>query len=58
MKEAPYGAARPSSEAPILVAALLPKNVQLAATEPTERNPDFVTPERTAQIRTEIGRTN
>ena len=55
MKDAPYGAARPSSEAPIVVAALLPKMLQLAAAETDGTIPAFVTPERTAQIRAEIG---
>jgi len=45
----------PSSEAPVVVAALLPKMLQLARPKPTETIPTFVTPERTAQIRTEIG---
>jgi probable F420-dependent oxidoreductase len=55
MKDAPYGAARPSSEAPIVIAALLPKMLQLAAAETDGTIPTFVTPERTAQIRAEIG---
>jgi len=55
LKEAPYGAARPSSEAPIVIAALLPKMIQLAAAEADGTIPTFITPERTAQIRAEIG---
>ena len=55
LKEAPYGAARPSPEAPIVVAALLPKMLQLAAAETDGTLPTYVTPERTAQIRAEIG---
>jgi probable F420-dependent oxidoreductase len=55
LKEAPYSAARPSSEAPIVVAALLPKMLRLAAAETDGTIPTFVTPERTAQIRAEIG---
>ena len=55
LKEAPYGAARPSSEAPIVVAALLPKMLQLAAAETDGTLPTFITPERTAQIRAAIG---
>ena len=55
MSSAPYGAARPSSEAPVVVAALLPKMLQLAAAETDGTIPTFVTPERTAQIRAEIG---
>lgn len=55
LKEAPYGAAKPSTEAPIVVAALLPKMIQLVAAEADGTLPTFVTPERTAQIRAEIG---
>jgi probable F420-dependent oxidoreductase len=55
LKTAPYGAARPSSEAPIVIAALLPKMIRLAAAEADGTIPTFVTPERTAQIRAEIG---
>jgi probable F420-dependent oxidoreductase len=54
-KEAPYGAAPPVSDAPIIVAALLPKMLELAAAETDGTLPTFVTPERTAQIRAEIG---
>ena len=55
LKEAPYGAAKPSIEAPIVVAALLPKMLRLVAAEADGTLPTFVTPERTAQIRAEIG---
>jgi len=55
LKAAPYSGARPSSEAPILVAALLPKMLRLTAAETDGTIPTFVTPERTAQIRAEIG---
>jgi probable F420-dependent oxidoreductase len=55
LKEAPYSAARPSSDAPIVVAALLPKMLRLAAAETDGTLPTFVTPERIAQIRAEIG---
>jgi probable F420-dependent oxidoreductase len=55
LKEAPYSAAQPSSEAPIVIAALLPKMLRLAADETDGTIPTFVTPERTAQIRAEIG---
>ena len=54
-KEAPYGAARPFAEAPVIIAALLPKMLELAAAETDGTLPTFVTPERTAQIRAEIG---
>jgi probable F420-dependent oxidoreductase len=55
LKEAPYAAARPSSEAPIIVAALLPKMLKLVAAETDGTLPTYVTPERTAQIRAELG---
>jgi probable F420-dependent oxidoreductase len=55
LKAAPYGAARPSSDAPVVIAALLPKMLQLVAAEADGTIPTFVTPERTAQIRAAIG---
>ncbi|MGA7869569.1 MAG: TIGR03620 family F420-dependent LLM class oxidoreductase, partial [Candidatus Binatus sp.] len=55
LKEAPYGAAKPSTEAPIVVAALLPKMLRLVAAEADGTLPTFVTPERTAQIRAALG---
>ena len=55
MKSAPYGAPRPTAEPPVLIAALLPKMLQLAASETDGTLPTFITPERTAQIRAEIG---
>jgi probable F420-dependent oxidoreductase len=55
LKEAPYGAARPSSEAPIVIAALLPRMLGLASAETDGTIPTFITPERTAQIRAAIG---
>jgi probable F420-dependent oxidoreductase len=55
LKEAPYGAAKPSVDAPIIVAALLPKMLRLVATEADGTLPTFVTPERVAQIRAAIG---
>ena len=55
IKEAPYGAVQPSFEAPIIVAALLPKMLTLAATQTDGTIPTFITPERTAQIRAQIG---
>jgi len=55
LKEAPYGAAKPSVDAPIIVAALLPKMLRLVATEADGTLPTFVTPERVAQIRDAIG---
>ena len=55
LKQAPYGAARPESEAPIIVAALLPRMLKLAAAETDGTLPTYVTPERTAQIRAALG---
>jgi len=55
LKQAPYGAPQPSFEGPIIVAALLPKMLKLAATETDGTIPTFITPERTAQIRAQIG---
>jgi probable F420-dependent oxidoreductase len=55
LNEAPYGAARPSSEAPIVIAALLPGMLRLASAETDGTIPTFITPERTAQIRAAIG---
>jgi probable F420-dependent oxidoreductase len=55
LKDAPYGAAKPSIDAPILVAALLPKMVRLVAAEADGTIPTFITPARTAQIRAEVG---
>jgi probable F420-dependent oxidoreductase len=54
-KEVPYGAVEPSSDAPIVIAALLPKMLRLAAAETDGTIPTFITPERTAQIRAELG---
>lgn len=55
LRSAPYGAPRPKSEPPILIAALLPKMLRLAAAETDGTIPTYITPERTAQIRAEIG---
>jgi probable F420-dependent oxidoreductase len=55
LKEAPYGAARPSTDAPVIVAALLPKMLRLVAAEADGTLPTFVTPERVAEIRAAVG---
>jgi probable F420-dependent oxidoreductase len=55
IKESPYGATKPSIDAPVLVAALLPKMLQLVAAEADGTIPTFITPARTAQIRAEVG---
>jgi probable F420-dependent oxidoreductase len=55
MKAAPYTAPAPSADPPILVAALMPKMLQLAATETSGTYPVYVTPEQTARMRAAIG---
>ncbi|HYL60940.1 MAG TPA: TIGR03620 family F420-dependent LLM class oxidoreductase [Candidatus Acidoferrales bacterium] len=55
LKSAPYGAPAPATEPPILVAALLPKMLALAAAETDGTLPTYITPARTAQIRTQLG---
>ena len=56
MKAAPYTAPRPPADPPIVVAALLPKMLQLAAAETNGTYPVYVTPEQTARMRAAIGR--
>ncbi len=55
MKAAPYSAPRPPADPPIVVAALLPKMLQLAAAETSGTYPVYVTPEQTARMRAAIG---
>lgn len=55
LKSAPYGAPLPKTNPPILVAALLPKMLALAASETDGTLPTYITPERTAQIRAQFG---
>jgi probable F420-dependent oxidoreductase len=55
MKSAPYTAPRPPSDPPIIVAALLPKMLQLAASETSGTFPVYITPEQTGRIRKAIG---
>jgi probable F420-dependent oxidoreductase len=56
MKAAPYTAPRPQTDPPIVVAALMPKMLQLAAAETNGTFPVYVKPEQTAGMRTSIGR--
>jgi probable F420-dependent oxidoreductase len=56
MKAAPYSAPRPPADPPILIAALLPKMLQLAAAETSGTYPVYVTPDQTARMRAAIGR--
>ena len=51
MKAAPYTAPVPPTDPPILVAALMPKMLQLAAAETSGTYPVYVTPEQTARMR-------
>jgi len=55
MKTAPYAAPRPPADPPIVVAALMPKMLELAAAQTGGTYPVFVTPERTARMRAAIG---
>ena len=55
MKAAPYSAPRPPADPPILVAALMPKMLQLAAAETSGTYPVYVTHEQTARMRAAIG---
>jgi probable F420-dependent oxidoreductase len=56
MKAAPYSAPRPPADPPIVVAALMPRMLQLAAAETSGTYPVYVTPEQTARMRAAIGR--
>ncbi|MGC1677182.1 MAG: LLM class flavin-dependent oxidoreductase, partial [Candidatus Binataceae bacterium] len=49
MKAAPYTAPRPKSDPPIVIAALMPKMLQLAAAETNGTFPVYITPEQTAR---------
>jgi probable F420-dependent oxidoreductase len=55
MKSAPYSAPRPAADPPIILAALLPKMLQLAASETRGTFPVYITPEQTARIRATLG---
>jgi probable F420-dependent oxidoreductase len=55
MKNALYRAVAPKEDPPLLLAALHPKMLQLAATEATGTHTYFVPPEHTAKARAAIG---
>lgn len=55
LKAAPYTAPRPKSEPPIVIAALMPKMLRLAASETDGTFPVYVTPEHTSRMREAIG---
>jgi probable F420-dependent oxidoreductase len=55
MKAAPYTAPRAKFDPPIVIAALMPKMLQLAAAETNGAFPVYVTPEQTARMRAAVG---
>jgi probable F420-dependent oxidoreductase len=55
LKSALYRAVPPREEVPILIAALHPKMLELAAKETKGTHPYFVPPEHTAKVREQIG---
>jgi probable F420-dependent oxidoreductase len=55
MKGAMYGAPQPKEPVPVVIAALHPKMLQLAATETQGTHTYFVPPEHTAKARAAIG---
>jgi probable F420-dependent oxidoreductase len=55
MKSAPYMAPQPRSEPPIMIAALMPRMLQLAAAQTQGTIPVHTTPEQTARMRASLG---
>jgi probable F420-dependent oxidoreductase len=55
MKSAPYMAPQPRSEPPIMIAALMPRMLQLAAAQTQGTIPVHTTPEQTARMRAALG---
>jgi len=55
MKAAPYTAPRPATDPPIVIAALMPKMLELAGAETNGTFPVYVTPEQTARMRATLG---
>lgn len=55
MKSAPYMAPPPNAEPPIMIAALMPKMLELAAAETEGTIPVYTTPEQTARMRAVLG---
>jgi probable F420-dependent oxidoreductase len=55
MKSVPYTAPRAKSDPPIVIAALMPKMLELAASETQGTFPVYTTPARTAEMRKSLG---
>ena len=55
MKAAPYSAPKPQADPPIVIAALMPKMLQLTAAETNGTFPVYITAEQTARMRTAMG---
>jgi probable F420-dependent oxidoreductase len=55
MKTAPYMAPPPAAEAPVVLGSFLPRMVRLAAEQTAGVLTYFTPPEKTAQVRAEIG---
>ncbi len=55
MKTAPYGAPKPQHEPPIVLAGMMPKMLQLAATETQGTHTYFTTTEQIARVRAALG---
>ena len=55
MKEAPYTAPKPRQEPPIVIAGMMPKMLQLAATETQGTHTYFTTIEQISRIRAALG---
>src|SRR5262249_59488446 len=55
MKATPYMAPEPKNEPPVVLAGILPKMVELAATGTKGTHTYFVSPEHTARVRSQIG---
>ena len=55
MKAAPYTAPRAKSDPPMVIAALMPRMLQLAAAETNGTFPVYITPEQTARMRAALG---
>lgn len=55
MKAIPYAAPQPQHEPPIVLAGMMPRMLELAATETQGTHTYLTTPEQTAQVRAAIG---
>ena len=55
MKAAPYTAPKPAADPPMVIAALMPKMLELAGAETNGTFPVYVTPEQTARMRATLG---